>query len=337
VGTEDNDETAPHLFTLHKLYSNKPSRYIPYKNIGKLTELIKANNTDCIICEHPYMALTAIRLSQQLKLPWFMHSHNIESQRFKDLGKGWWKILQMYEQYGMLKSQGVFFVAPEDAEFAIKHFSVQPDRCHVIPFGTKIAAPPVYTEQQITTARQQLGLDKDTKALYFLGLQSYGPNADAVNYIVDEVMPRLQQTGLKYEVFIAGKGLPEEIQQKITNTERIRYTGFVDNLDDFLMAMDVMLNPVMGGGGIKTKAVEALAANKMLVSSQSGAAGLIPSACGNNLLISENNWDSFVSNIVTATQQQPAIPQAFFDIYNLGNIARKTLSIMSEVVNSPYR
>ncbi len=91
-----------------------------------------------------------------------------------------------------------------------------------------------------------------------------------------------------------------------------------------------MLNPLTTGGGIKTKAVEALAYNKIVVSTENGAAGILPQFCGDNLLITpDGNWDAFTKATLDAMQRQPDIPPAFYEHYNWDAIAGHVLSVMA--------
>jgi glycosyltransferase involved in cell wall biosynthesis len=57
---------------------------------------------------------------------------------------------------------------------------------------------------------------------------------------------------------------------------RVRLLGPVDRLEDFYSQVDLAINPVQFGTGLKIKNVEALAYGKPLVSTASGAAGMSP-------------------------------------------------------------
>jgi glycosyltransferase involved in cell wall biosynthesis len=131
---------------------------------------------------------------------------------------------------------------------------------------------------------------------------------------------------------IAGKGLPEPLQNTIKQTNgQIRYMGFISDLDAFLKACDIMLNPVLLGGGIKTKAVEALGYDKVVISTHTGAAGILPEVCGDNLHITEDgNWQAFTDAIISHIGQQPHISASFYDTYYWGNIAKKILAVMQK-------
>jgi glycosyltransferase involved in cell wall biosynthesis len=331
AGTVDNGSDDHYSFTLHKIFTAGASRYVPFKYFRRLKGLIKTYGSNNIYCDHPYMMPTAISLSKELRIPLYMRSHNIESERFRTLEKKWWRGMYWFEQYSMRSATGVFFVTPEDAEWAMEYYKLSPSKCHVIPFGTPIAETPVEHTAAKKLLTKELNIPEHKPLLYFLGALDYYPNIQAVNFILDEIMPRLDGANKDYEILIAGKGLPLAIQKRIEATERIRYLGFVPSLDTFLNGSNVMLNPVLLGGGIKTKAVEALGHNKMVVSTYSGAAGLIREACGGNLLVAaDDDWDDFVQKIVTAMQSIPKIPGAFYETYNWDKIARKVVDIMEQ-------
>ncbi|OSZ79379.1 hypothetical protein CAP35_14295 [Chitinophagaceae bacterium IBVUCB1] len=329
AGTADNDDESKYSFTIHRIFPPKASRYLPLAKLKELKQLAKQTNAQYIYCDHPYMAPTAISLSKSLHIPWFMRSHNIESDRFRTMGKLWWRIMHWYEQYAMRKADGVFLITPEDKEWALSNYKLNERKCHIIPYGTNLSAPPTNKASARKEFAQETGTDASIPWLYFLGALNYQPNVEAVNYILEEIVPRLNAKGFAYKIFIAGKGLSDELQQKIATLPQVQYMGFIPVLDTFLNACDIMLNPVMTGGGIKTKAVEALGYNKVVVSSTAGAAGLMPEVCGNNLLVTPDyDWDAFTDKIIQAASIQPVIPQSFYDTYNWDKIAAKVLTIM---------
>jgi glycosyltransferase involved in cell wall biosynthesis len=322
VTTENNEENT-YAFEMHKIFPDKTYRYLPGYAKKKMLDIAKENKCTHIICEHPYMALTAISLSKRLNIPWYMHSHNIESERFRTLGKKWWPILKQYEQYAMKRSNGIFFLTQEDADWAVNKFGISKDKCHVTPFGTDLIEAPQIAANRKEHLGKEFGLDSSIPWMYFLGQLDYKPNADAVGYILNEIKPRLDKQNIKCEILIGGKGLNDEMAASIKATNNMHYLGFVPDLHEFIN--------VLTGGGIKTKAVEALAYNKILISSASGAAGLRPEVCGDNLIISNDyDWDAFTHKIKEATHMQASIPQSFYKEYYWGNIAEKLLSILNK-------
>jgi hypothetical protein len=86
-----------------------------------------------------------------------------------------------------------------------------------------------------------------------------------------------------------------------------------------------VLNPILSGGGVKTKAIDALARNANLVSTETGAIGIERKLCGDKLtVIPDNELDAFVRAIIkcseTATNN---IPKQFYEIYNWSKIIER--------------
>jgi hypothetical protein len=329
VSTKDNDNAHAYGFDMHRMFATNPGRYLPYANRQELVGLGRKYDVKSIICEHPYMAITANAVAKKLKVPWYLRAHNIESERFRSLGKVWWGMLAKYEQWAMQKAKGTFFLTQEDADWAVGNYGIESNKCYFLPFGCILNKRPEGKEEARKALAELWNIDAGKKWIYFLGSLDYKPNEEAVQHIVNEITPLLREQLDGYQILIGGKGLNHHLQEQIRVYSDIQYVGFIPDLHDFLNACDVMINPVMKGGGVKTKAVEALGYNKIVVSSQSGAAGLIPSVCGENLHITaDEDWSGFCGKIVQATKQTTNIPDVFYETYYWGNIAQKAIDIM---------
>ncbi len=326
AGAVNNAPNRPEPFVLHKIFEAGPLRYLPYRYQKQLIRLGRREDVKAIFCEHPYMALSARALARTLRLPWYLRSHNIESERFRTIGKTWWPVLARYERFAMLEADGTFFVTAEDAYWAQRHWQIPENKCHIAPYGTPLAAPPAPDPAARQRLAQQLGLRADVPWLYFLGALDYQPNIEALDHLLRQVVPRLKAVDTPFEMLVAGKGLSDAQRGELSG-KNVHYTGFLPSLTDFLQACDVMLNPVLTGGGIKTKAVEALAWGKRVVSCESGAAGLERSACREALFVSpDNDWDHFVADIGAAIHSKAAAPEAFYQMYYWGGVARNVLT-----------
>ena len=333
LSTLDNTPDPKYAFNLIPYFTVGVQRYIPYFGVNGLVNVARQHKIDALYCDHPYMAPTVSAVAKRLKVPWYLRSHNIESDRFRTYGKKWWPIMRLFEGAMMRKANGVLLITPEDMEWAKKHYHLKDEKCHLIPYGTILdKAPQGHTEAKKKVAAQ-LGLREDIPWLYFLGAMDFYPNEQAVEFILKEIMPRLNFHRIEYQVLIAGKGLNEQLKEQISRTPGIVYTGFIPDLNDFLLACDVMLNPVILGGGIKTKAVEALGYNKIVISTKSGAAGLLPSACGKNLFITADyDWEEYTNAVIEGMSATPAIPNEFYDVYYWGNIAKKICGIIKREI-----
>ena len=113
----------------------------------------------------------------------------------------------------------------------------------------------------------------------YIGSANYS-NWHAINRFLIEVWPELLTLeGVEVELVVAGKicqwmEMMEPDRQERMAANRVRLFGEVQSLGDFYEAVDIVVNPVQFGTGLKIKNVEALAYGKPLVTTESGAGGM---------------------------------------------------------------
>ena len=307
------------------------SRYYDLSLVKKISALVKKEGFDTVIWEHPYYAWLAFRVRKRTGIRTFIHTHNIEYQRFRSTGRWWWPLLKWYEKSCFRKADGIFFITPEDKNFAIDKWDIPSGKCFDLPFGTEIRQTPDDRATSREMVCRESNIPVNEKIFLFTGLLSYKPNLDALVAILEKINPVLRSTpGLRYKIIICGKGLPASMNElKEFTGDNVIYAGFVRGIDSYYKAADVFLNPVQSGGGIKTKMVEALAYGTTVVSTESGAAGMDRNACNGKLkLVKDDDWQGFAAAVLQAANepQQPT-PGAFYLKYNWENIIRIVVKI----------
>jgi len=139
-------------------------------------------------------------------------------------------------------------------------------------------------------------------------------------------MPRLiKKYDKKFKILICGSGISDDYKKQLTdlNPEHFIYAGFVENIDEYTQSADIILNPVLSGGGIKTKIVEALGFNKNVVSTTTGAIGVDPNICGTKLrIVDDHDWDAFVDKAIESLDDKSTIPTQFFDVFSWKSVAQ---------------
>jgi len=112
---------------------------------------------------------------------------------------------------------------------------------------------------------------EDPLRLGFLGGRD-ASNVHALDWLVDRVWPRLARAlGRSVELHVAGQICSV---WKPASCEGIRLWGPIDSVERFWPEIDVALNPVRFGSGLKIKNVEALAFGRPLLTTSVGAQGL---------------------------------------------------------------
>lgn len=105
----------------------------------------------------------------------------------------------------------------------------------------------------------------------FLGNMSHAPNADAIQFCVEEILPLAGNVIASLDVI--GANAPPEMERQLG--ERVRFRGFVDDIAVALQEYDVMLVPLRFGSGTKLKLLDAMAANLPVITTDVGAEGLM--------------------------------------------------------------
>lgn len=113
----------------------------------------------------------------------------------------------------------------------------------------------------------------------YIGSANYS-NWHAINRFLIEVWPEvISLDHLEAELVIAGKicdwfALRSPSGSRAEAFEKVLFLGEVPTLEDFYRRVDIVVNPVQFGTGLKIKNVEALAFGKPLITTEVGAEGL---------------------------------------------------------------
>ena len=293
---------------------NSVLRYINPLLFFKVRKFIKTNGTSHLILEHPYYGWMGFLLKKFSKIKLVIHSHNIESLRFKSMRKPWWKILWEYEKMTHRIADESFFITEEDQQFAINNFGLNPSKTHCITYGFELSGrPSEFNKSEASKELRQLYSISEKDRIYlFNGTLDYKPNLDALNIILNIIDPALKNKNDNYKIILCGKSLPSSYQKLLENHPNIIYAGFVNDIDLYFLGSDIFLNPVIDGGGIKTKLVEALGNNLNVVSTKSGAIGVPLKIAGEKLkVVEDNDWQGFVEEIINSVPEE-IIPDEFF-------------------------
>jgi glycosyltransferase involved in cell wall biosynthesis len=303
----------------------KASRYWNFRLISVLKKLIKEKNTDWLFFDQPWFGwlMLALKLATGKKI--FIRSNNIEYLRFKSMGKWFWQMLYIYEKWSYRMADLVIFVSETDRQKAIYEFDLKPEKTLLTPYGVELDKTPMALHDARQIIAEKHGVRKDEKIILFFSTLSYFPNYEAAGFIADEIYPLLKQKeNFPFKILICGKGLPDHIREKFSNKPEIIYCGFVDNINLYIDAADVMINPLLSGGGVKTKAIDTLSRNQRVISTQNGAEGIDPAVCGDMLIIAaDHNWPAFTEAITTYIDQPGNIPHAFYETYSWTGIIEK--------------
>ena len=145
--------------------------------------------------------------------------------------------------------------------------------------------PIVVDTRQLTPLRKPAPGNR----LVALGTLHYPPNADGIRWFMQHVFPIILQELPDCTLTVIGKNPPNdfyEIADKFQNS--ISITGYVDNLEPFLNEANVMVVPVLAGGGMRVRILEAFARRIAVVTTTIGLEG-IEAVPGQDVLIGDTS------------------------------------------------
>jgi len=224
---------------------------------------------DVIQIEHSYSFQPFEQPLKQLQRPFILTEHNVESAlgaASYDRLPAWSKPFTRYDQWRYRRwerrvfqqAARVIAVTEQDA-LTLARLSGKP--AAVVVNGGRFATQPAVQP------------DLGSQRLLFIGNYEYSPNLDAVQWALEEILPRLWAINPEVHFAICGYALPDSFRQRWTDP-RIEWQGFVPDLRDLQRRSALFFAPLRQGGGSKLKVLEAMAAGLPVVTTAQGSSGL---------------------------------------------------------------
>jgi glycosyltransferase involved in cell wall biosynthesis len=126
----------------------------------------------------------------------------------------------------------------------------------------------------------------DGRTILFVGFMPYPPNADAVRFFGQRVLPRVRRQRPDARFVVVGKG-SEQLSEVGDGLELV---GAVPDLAPYYLQASVVVAPLRVGGGTRIKILEAFAWQRPVVATTIGAEAL-PVESGRDLFIADADDD----------------------------------------------
>ena len=141
----------------------------------------------------------------------------------------------------------------------------------------------------------------EPRSLLFVGNMSRGPNIEAVVYFCEGIFPRVLQAIPDAHLYVVGDDPPSRIMH--LSSDHITVTGYVQDLQPYYARCQVFVAPLLIGGGIIVKILDALAAGRPVVTTSIGNEG-IEAVPGRDLHVADTSelFTDRVIDLLTSTQ-----------------------------------
>jgi polysaccharide biosynthesis protein PslH len=249
----------------------------------KVDQLTTAEAFDAVHADQLWMAQYAIRAkSRKPGLRLVLDEHNACYQIFQRLAEGERnplkrlfyehesRVLRRYEAGACTQFTQVVTVTREDQTILRGMLS----ELGIEEIHFNFATIPICVDTQEV---QPVMPAADSHNVFHLGTMFYLPNITGMIWFVKEVWPRVLAQNPQATLTIAGKNPPPEIRElSDANYEgqRIKVTGYVPDPRPYLEGAKVFIVPLLAGGGMRVKIVEAWRWGLPIVSTSTGAEGI---------------------------------------------------------------
>lgn len=237
----------------------------------KLKELLQSETFDFILFEGLFLSpyLQTVRTFSKAKC--ILRAHNVEWLIWKRLAKATKNPLKkayLYFLSDRLKRYENKVINNFDAIIAISEI----DKNLFLRDGCNIPIEVAPTGMNTAKYKNIEQMDADSLSLFHLGSMDWLPNIEAVDWLLKDIWPLIQQKSTKVHLFLAGKNMnPKYFSIKSKN---LIVAGEIKDALKFMENKQIMVVPLLSGGGIRIKILEGLAAGKVIVSTSTGAEGI---------------------------------------------------------------
>jgi glycosyltransferase involved in cell wall biosynthesis len=172
-----------------------------------------------------------------------------------------WRMLKTYEGRLVREFDAVLAVSHED-KIALQEAAGETVDIAVIPIA-------VDTEEVAVVEREP-----SPRHILHIGTMYWPPNIDGVNWFIQEIYPSIRQQRPDVQFDVVGSRPPAELLALNDADLGINVTGYVKDPIPYQQRAAVMVVPLLAGGGMRVKILNALAEGIPIVSTTLGYEGI---------------------------------------------------------------
>jgi glycosyltransferase involved in cell wall biosynthesis len=188
---------------------------------------------------------------------------------------GAWKVKYAVERRAVSRYRTIFTLSEEDRDWAKRLYPAARIRVLHYPGGIDYLGLP----------RQEI-----PGRVLFVGALNRPQNIQSVRFLAEKVWPVVRRDIPEAELLVVGGGLPSKEKERLFGIPGIRLAGYVENLEVVNKSASVFAAPVLSGGGIIVKILDAMAAGVPVVTTSCGNEGVRGEA-GKDILVADSPED----------------------------------------------
>lgn len=271
------------------LFSSRPNHVMRFEDVRfrrRLVEVVDQFSPDFIHIESVYLSSYVPLLRSKTSAKLILRLHNLEYQIWDRLyhRENRWMFraylgslsrrIRQYERESWANYDLLLPITAEDAKVLARE----------VPQVPRITWPFGWDHFP--------GLSFDSKRplrkVYHLGAMDWIPNQEGIEWFLREVWPLIHARYPDFRFQFGGRNMPASFQTP--REDGSEAVAEVPSALDFLSSQDILVVPLLSGGGIRVKILEAMAARKLVVTTSWGIEG-IDAVAGRHYFLADTAMD----------------------------------------------
>ncbi len=237
----------------------------------RIVAAIREEPPDAVLLESLYLLPCLPALRRATRAPVVLRSFNVEHEIWDRLASGERSLarrtllshlarrLRTFEVAALDAPDAIVPVTAEDAETYRRLGAMVP--IHVAPVGLEAAAVPDRSGQG------------ERATIVFLGALDWRPNLEGVRWFLERVWPAVRKAVPEAQLVVGGSNPPAGLERTFPDAG-VAFAGRVPDAHAFFASGAAMVVPLLSGGGMRVKILEAMALGVPVVSTRLGATGI---------------------------------------------------------------
>jgi glycosyltransferase involved in cell wall biosynthesis len=259
------------FLNLFKTLPYNVERFVSTEFETVLKALLQKENFDVIQIEGTFVAYYIDVIKSLSQVPVVLRAHNVEYVIWERLAKN---------EKNRLKKIYLQFLTQRLKKFEVDYFKkfdaiagiTQEDCDRIKALGISVSSQFIPAGVDLARFVIQPDIKSKPNTLFIISSLNWLPNLEGLEWFMKEVWPKAKAQNPNLELHIAGKDTPEHVKALAGNG--IVVDGFVPDASVFMQQYDLMLVPLLSGGGMRLKIIEGMALGKAILTTQVGAEGI---------------------------------------------------------------
>lgn len=307
------------FITLFKSFVSKSplqlDRFHDYKSEKLIEKIIAEKQIKTLIYQGLAMTLY---ISDKEFISKFYRVHNLESTIWKRMAENSRNVIKK-----------IFYNAIEKSlkKYEINLFERVDQFICLNPFDTDY-----YNQQKNESSRlisisiqtqYSKSYSSDNEGLLFIGSLDWEPNRQGLDWFLSKIYPSISHIPLT----IAGKG-----NYDVKGLKNVKLVSNFDKIEELFSRHKLMIVPLLSGGGIRIKIMEAMKFGMPIISTEIGSEGIIDSR--NSFINAESKSDwidrilSIYSDKIDLNQKSKDMKMSYEEVYSIQKIRESWKSII---------